>query len=196
MPCAGPGPARLVVTHRRQDWRSPGRCVRPSAGRGGCRATGPGLTGSSLASQSFWRRLRRSAKRSAEGHRGHHARIHAVGRLPSRAKSNVSAGEGMWGGWGSNPRPADYEKYGPAHRMHYLHEYHEAVPLMAPIALFAPIAQSTNRSTAKRRSPPVLLLCVTSPGAPSPRPRKRIARLRLEAWHGYSVAGRERRRAG
>jgi len=19
----------------------------------------------------------------------------------------------MWGGWGSNPRPADYEKYGP-----------------------------------------------------------------------------------
>jgi hypothetical protein len=83
----------------------------------------------------------------------------------------------MWGGWGSNPRPADCEKYGPAHRMHYLHGYHEAVPLMAPIALFAPIAQSTNRSTAKRRSPPVLLLCVTSPGAPSPRPRKRIARL-------------------
>ena len=40
--------------------------------------------------------------------------------------------------------------------MHYLHGYHEAVPLMAPIALFAPIAQSTNRSTAKRRSSPVL----------------------------------------
>ena len=20
-----------------------------------------------------------------------------------------------WGGWGSNPRPADYEKYGPVH---------------------------------------------------------------------------------
>ena len=33
----------------------------------------------------------------------------------------------------------------------------------------------TNRSTAKRRPPPVLLLCVTSPGAPGPRPRKRIA---------------------
>jgi hypothetical protein len=30
-----------------------------------CRATGPGLTGSSLASQGFWRRSRRSAKRSA-----------------------------------------------------------------------------------------------------------------------------------
>ena len=34
----------------------------------------------------------------------------------SRAKSNVSAGQGMWGGWGSNPRPADYENYGPVHR--------------------------------------------------------------------------------
>jgi len=21
-----------------------------------------------------------------------------------------------WGGWGSNPRPADYENYGPVHR--------------------------------------------------------------------------------
>ena len=88
----------------------PGYLVRP-----GCRATGPGLTGSSLASQGLWRRLRRSAKRPARGHRGHHARIDAVGRLPSRAKSNVSAGEVMWGGWGSNPRPADYEKYGPMH---------------------------------------------------------------------------------
>jgi len=50
------------------------------------------------------------------GHRGHHARIDAVGRLTIRAKSNVSAGEVMWGGWGSNPRPADYEKYGFVHR--------------------------------------------------------------------------------
>jgi hypothetical protein len=34
-----------------------------------------------------------------------------------------SAGEslyvsGRWGGWGSNPRPADYENYGPVHRTH------------------------------------------------------------------------------
>ncbi len=26
-----------------------------------------------------------------------------------------------WGGWDSNPGPADYEKYGPAQRTHYLH---------------------------------------------------------------------------
>ena len=30
MPCAGSGPARLVVTHRGRDWRLPGRCVTPS----------------------------------------------------------------------------------------------------------------------------------------------------------------------
>ena len=27
----------------------------------------------------------------------------------SRAGQHVSAGEDWWGGWGSNPRPADYE---------------------------------------------------------------------------------------
>jgi len=53
----------------------------------------------------------------------------------------------MWGGWGSNPRPADYEKYGLVHRKHYLHGYYEAVPLVAPIAPVAPMARSTNRST-------------------------------------------------
>ena len=31
--------------------------------------------------------------------------------------------------------------------MRYLHGYHEAVPPMALIALFAPMARSTNRST-------------------------------------------------
>jgi len=51
-----------------------------------------------------------------------------------------------WGGWGSNPRPADYENYGPMHRTHYLHGYHGAVPPMALIALFAPMARSTDRS--------------------------------------------------
>jgi hypothetical protein len=41
--------------------------------------------------------------------------------LASRAKSQVSAGEGMWGGWGSNPRPADYEKPGVTLWVHHLH---------------------------------------------------------------------------
>ena len=79
------------------------------------------------------------------------------------------------------------------HRAHYLHGYHGAVPLMALIALVAPMARSTNRSTAKRRLPPALLLSVTSPGAPGPRPRERIARLRLDAWYGLFCAGRGRR---
>jgi hypothetical protein len=52
-----------------------------------------------------------------------------------------------WGGWGSNPRPVDYEKHGLVHRTHHLHGYHGAVPPMALIALFAPMARSTNRST-------------------------------------------------
>ena len=52
-----------------------------------------------------------------------------------------------WGGWGSNPRPADYEKYGPALRVRYLHGYHGVVPPIALIALLARVARSTNRST-------------------------------------------------
>jgi hypothetical protein len=31
---------------------------------------------------------------------------------------DLGCASGEWGGWGSNPRPADYEKYGPAHRTH------------------------------------------------------------------------------
>jgi hypothetical protein len=31
--------------------------------------------------------------------------------------SNVIPVRLRWGGWGSNPRPADYEKYGPVHRV-------------------------------------------------------------------------------
>jgi hypothetical protein len=33
----------------------------------------------------------------------------------SRVIPNVSAVHARWGGWGSNPRPADYEKYGLMH---------------------------------------------------------------------------------
>jgi hypothetical protein len=53
----------------------------------------------------------------------------------------------MWGGWGSNPRPADYEKPGPTLWVRYLHGYHGGVPPMALIAPFARVARSTNRST-------------------------------------------------
>jgi hypothetical protein len=70
---------------------------------------------------------------------------------------------GRWGGWGSNPRPADYEKYGLVQRTHYLHGYHGAVPPAALNALVAQIARSTNRSTTEAYTPAALLLCVTSP---------------------------------
>src|SRR5579884_2954738 len=53
-----------------------------------------------------------------------------------------------WGGWGSNPRPADYEKYGLMHRTHYLHGWHGVVLLVTLSALVARMARSTNRSTA------------------------------------------------
>jgi hypothetical protein len=50
----------------------------------------------------------------------------------------------MWGGWGSNSRPADYEKYGPALWARYLHGYHGAVPPMTLIALFAWLGPRTG----------------------------------------------------
>ena len=59
----------------------------------------------------------------------------------------------MWGGWGSNSRPTDYENYGPALPTLYLHGYHGAVPLMALIAPFAQVARSTNRSTTAAPDP-------------------------------------------
>jgi hypothetical protein len=72
----------------------------------------------------------------------------------------------MWGGWGSNQRPADYEKYGFVHHARQLHGYHGAVPPMALSALVAQMARSTNRSTAAAPDPLILLLCVTSLAAP------------------------------
>ena len=81
----------------------------------------------------------------AEIERGQHM---LDGPAPANGEvSNILASGKRWGGWGSNPRQADYEKYGPTLRMRYLHRYHGAVP---PIALIAPLAQvtrSTNRST-------------------------------------------------
>jgi hypothetical protein len=71
----------------------------------------------------------------------------AVFPLATRDVPNLSAVRGVWGGCGSNPRPADYEKHGPALRARYLHGCHGVVPPMALIAPFARVARSTNRST-------------------------------------------------
>jgi hypothetical protein len=59
----------------------------------------------------------------------------------------VIAAQIGWGGWGLNPRPADYEKPGPSLRVRYLHGYHGVAPPVALIAPFARVARSTNRST-------------------------------------------------
>jgi hypothetical protein len=40
---------------------------------------------------------------------------HIVGLLADF--SNLYSSHTMWGGWGSNPRPADYEKYGLVHHV-------------------------------------------------------------------------------
>ena len=77
----------------------------------------------------------------------------------TRDISNVSTGQDGWCGWGSNSRPADYEKPGCPRRTHYQHGYN-VVPLMAPTALVAPMARSTSRSTASAPDPFVLLLYV------------------------------------
>ena len=54
--------------------------------------------------------------------------------------SEIQKVSSQWDGWGSNPRPADYEKYGLLHWMRYLHGYHEVMPTMTPITPVAPTA--------------------------------------------------------
>jgi len=92
--------------------------------------------------------------------------------LASRNVSNAIQVTLRWGGWGSNPRPADYENYGPVHRTHELHGYHGVVPPMALIALFAPMARSTNRSTPTMAATGCQLQNVTAfrPISACPRP--------------------------
>src|SRR6202035_3790647 len=83
----------------------------------------------------------------------------------------------MWGGWGSNPRPADYEEPGSALRVRCLHGYHGAVPPMALIAQFARVARSTNRSTPLTAIIECQLQNVTAAGrAARPRPLGKAAR--------------------
>ena len=65
----------------------------------------------------------------------------------SRIIQNFPASRNRWGGWGSNPRPADYEKYGPELRVLYLRGYHGTVP---PMTLIAPFAWSLGPRTGPR----------------------------------------------
>jgi hypothetical protein len=67
--------------------------------------------------------------------------------LASRTVSNLIQVTLRWGGWGSNPRPADYENYGPVHDVRYVHGYHGVAPPVALIALLAHVTRATNRST-------------------------------------------------
>jgi hypothetical protein len=72
--------------------------------------------------------------------------------LPENQFSVMFSQVMWWGGWGSNPRPADYKKCGSALPTLYLHGCHGAVPPMALTALYARMARSTNRSTATTAS--------------------------------------------
>jgi hypothetical protein len=74
----------------------------------------------------------------------------------------------MWGGWGSNPRPADYEKPGVTLRTRYLHSYRAAAAPIALIALIALTARSTNRSTTHKDGSPYRLRSVIT-GLRSPQ---------------------------
>jgi hypothetical protein len=61
--------------------------------------------------------------------------------------SNFYLGSVTYGEWDSNQRSVDYEQPGSPLRARCLYGYRGAVPQMALIALFDPIARSTNRST-------------------------------------------------
>ena len=73
---------------------------------------------------------------------------------------------------GLEPTTGGYEKPGPVLRTRCLYGYHGAVPPMALIALVAPTARSTNRSTTAAPDPLVLLLSVTPLAAPGRHPRE------------------------
>ena len=82
-----------------------------------------------------------------------------TGMILVLGRSQRPTGFVKWGGWGSNPRPADYEKCGPALWVRYLHGYHGAVPPMTLVEPIARMARSTNRSTVAAPYPITLSLC-------------------------------------
>src|SRR5208282_3161297 len=69
--------------------------------------------------------------------------------IASRNFSDLYSARITWGGWGSNPRPADYEEPVVTLRTRYLHGYYGVAPPITLIAPFAQVSGSTNRSTAK-----------------------------------------------
>jgi hypothetical protein len=72
------------------------------------------------------------------------SRSHAASNRRTSCSSAAGTSWTRWGGWGSNQRPADYEKHSPALRARYLHGYHGVVPPIALIAPLARVARSTS----------------------------------------------------
>jgi hypothetical protein len=85
------------------------------------------------------------------------------------------------GGWGSNPRPADYEKHGLTLQVRCLHGYRGVLPPMALIAPFAQVTRSTNRSTPRQGNPGCQIQNVTADGLDMPGLRRRVADERTNA---------------
>jgi hypothetical protein len=117
--------------------------------------------------------------------------------LASRNVSNFIQVTLRWGGWGSNPRPADYEKCDPTLRVRCLHRYQAAVPLMALIAPLAWVTRSTNRSTVAAAMPayPVTVRnIVKSVGLTSAATRLPRLDMRVEcdAPNTPNIRGRQR----
>jgi hypothetical protein len=126
------------------------------------------------ASRDLVRMRARSLTSSRSSSRGRCRR--APGHLDSRPgceeDSNIYTVQISWGGWGSNPRPADYEKPGPVLRALCLHRYHEVLPPIAQIAPLARVTRSTSRSTPDHDDRQILATERYSDGP------------RLKAWHG------------
>jgi hypothetical protein len=73
-----------------------------------------------------------------------------------------------WGGWDSNPRPADYEKPALMQRCLQLHEQHGPSHPWHSSHLIPPAWRSTNRATAAPTPRPTRLRTVTATGRGTP----------------------------
>ena len=108
---------------RRDDVRRQGLPDRGLQGQGGNDLPRPVEGGRPLRSGILARIWHSDLHLAAPGRIRLHTRL--TGKITKtrrfRRSQTASCGFGEWGGWGSNPRPADYEKYGPKHRTRYLH---------------------------------------------------------------------------